>query len=171
MIICTSQILQSSISQFSSCQTVNCTSQAGSCLFSLSGYKNSCLHLLSFVFFKRNFRPVSEEGVCRSLLTPPQHLQPPERPPVVLAHTRIVSFRSHLAPTLTFFPSMSTVRTLKSTPMVFCCLSEKIPDLKFCTTQVLPTLESPIRMILNKKSKESSCSGPGFCMAAANVNA
>lgn len=64
---------------------------------------------------------------------------------------------------------MSTVRTLKSTPMVFCCLSEKIPDLKFCTTQVLPTLESPIRMILNKKSKESSCSGPGFCMAAANV--
>lgn len=72
--------------------------------------------------------------------------------------------RLHSSLTFTFFPSISTVRTLKSTPMVFCCFSEKVPDLKFWTTQVLPTLESPIRMILKRKSKESSCSGPGVFM-------
>lgn len=85
-------------------------------------------------------------------------------------HTHTTSNTPHTALTLTFFPSISTVRTLKSTPMVFCCFSEKIPDLKFWTTQVFPTLESPIRMILKRKSKKSSCSGPGVCMVDAQQN-
>ena len=46
--------------------------------------------------------------------------------------------------TLTLFPWTSTVLTVKSTPMVFCCLEQKIPDLKLWTTQVFPTLESPV---------------------------
>ena len=66
--------------------------------------------------------------------------------------------------TLILLPSISRVRTVKSTPMVFCWFSANIPDLKLWTTQVLPTSESPTRMILNRKSKLSSWSGSVDCI-------
>ncbi len=72
--------------------------------------------------------------------------------------------------TFTLLPSMSIVRTVKSTPIVLCWLSLKSPDLKLWMTQVFPTLLSPIRMILNRKSQRSSSSGPVDCISAINTH-
>lgn len=58
--------------------------------------------------------------------------------------------------TLTRFPSTVIVFIEKSTPIVFAWLSVKFPVLKRCTIFVFPTEQSPIRTILNKKSKVSS---------------
>lgn len=53
-----------------------------------------------------------------------------------------------VAPTLMVSPSISTAFSLKSTPMVASVLSGKLPPVKRKVRHVLPTLESPMTMIL-----------------------
>lgn len=53
-----------------------------------------------------------------------------------------------VAPTLMVSPSSSTAFSLKSTPMVASVLSGKLPPVKRKVRHVLPTLESPMTMIL-----------------------
>lgn len=48
-------------------------------------------------------------------------------------------------------PSISTAFSLKSTPMVASVLSGKLPPVKRKVRQVLPTLESPMTMILKMR--------------------